>query len=61
MLRHEIEELITEYEKRILRRVAIMEYAKVSPDRYNRLEEECTMYTCIIGDLKGALRNAKED
>lgn len=38
-----------------------MEYAKVSPDRYNRLEEECTMYTCIIGDLKGALRNAKED
>lgn len=31
------------------------------PDEYQKLEDECMMYTLIVADLKGALRNAKED
>lgn len=31
------------------------------PDGYQKLEDECRMYTIIVADLKGALRNAKED
>ena len=38
-----------------------MEYFTNRPEGYQKLEDECRMYTIIVADLKGALRNAKED
>lgn len=38
-----------------------MEYFTGRPEGHQKLEDECKMYTLIVADLKGALRNAKED